>query len=142
MADASRSRRPQGVTARARRLRQGGNIAEARLWDELKDRKLGGHKFVRQLPIGPFTADFACRSARLVVEIDGSQHVENDRDRLRDDYMTSEGWSVLRMWNVDVLKNLVSVCDTILAALEGRLEPVVAPDLRYVVPNAVRQERK
>ena len=141
MADASRSRRPEGVTARARRLRQGGNIAEARLWSELKDRQLGGYKFVRQLPIGPYTADFACRNARLVVEIDGSHHADNDRDRLRDDFMTSEGWSVLRMWNVDVLKNLVSVCDTILAALEGRLEPVVAPDLRYLVPSAERKRQ-
>ncbi len=136
------SRRPEGATARARRLRQGGNIAEARLWNELKDRQLGGYKFVRQLPIGPYTADFACRISRVVVEIDGSQHADNDRDRIRDDFMLSEGWSVLRMWNIDVLKNLRPVCETILAALEGRLDPVVAPDLRYVVPDAVRQRRK
>jgi very-short-patch-repair endonuclease len=132
--DASRSRRPEGATARARRLRQGGNIAETRLWNELKDRKLGGYKFVRQLPIGSYTADFACRSARLVIEIDGSQHAEQDRDRVRDDFMVAQGWSVLRMWNVDVLKDLASVCETILAALDGRLDPVVATDLRYVVP--------
>ncbi len=135
------SRRPEGATARARRLRQGGNIAEARLWNELKDRQLGGHKFVRQLPIGPYTANFACRRARLIVEIDGSQHVDNDRDRLRDDFLLSEGWSVLRMWNVDVLKDLASVCETILAALDGRLDPVVATDLRYVVPETARQRR-
>jgi len=98
----------------------------------LKDRRLGGYKFVRQLPIGCYFADFACRSARLVVEVDGSQHVDDDRDRLRDDVMAEAGWSVVRMWNVDVLKELTSVCATILAALDGRLEPCVATDLRYV----------
>ncbi|WP_187973101.1 endonuclease domain-containing protein [Aquibium microcysteis] len=142
MTEASRSRRPEGATTRARRLRRGGNLAEARLWTELKDRRLAGHKFVRQLPIGPYTADFACRSARLVVEIDGSQHVDDDRDRLRDDFMVADGWSVLRMWNVDVLKNLAPVCETILAALDGRLDPVVATDLRYVVPGTTRQRQR
>lgn len=128
------SRRKPGTTALARALRVAGNIAEACLWDELKDRKLGGYKFVRQYPIGPYFADFACRQARLVVEVDGSQHADAPRDRARDDFMRSRGYSVLRFWNIDVLKRTESVCDTILAALDGRLaENVTAPDLRFVI---------
>jgi very-short-patch-repair endonuclease len=133
MTDSIYSRRKPGTTRRARTLRQGGNIAEARLWNELKDRRLGGFKFVRQLPIGPFFADFACREDRLVVEIDGSQHADRASDRTRDAFMQREGYSVLRFWNTDVFGDLGSVCETILAALDGRLsEDVVTPDLRYV----------
>ena len=133
MSDGSRSRRKSGVTKRARSLRQGGNIAEARLWDELKDRKLGNYKFVRQHPIHPYYADFACRKARLVVEVDGSQHAGCESDRVRDSFISGRGWSVLRFWNVDVLKELTPVSETILAALDGRLsEPAETYDLRFV----------
>jgi very-short-patch-repair endonuclease len=104
------------------------------LWLELKRRRLGGYKFTRQLPIGPCFADFACREKWLVVEIDGSQHAESgEYDRHRDEFMRSEGYSILRFWNVDVLKERTAVCETILAALDGHLaEDVVAYDLRYV----------
>ena len=126
-------KRPAKVTTRARQLRHGGNIAEATLWNELKDRKLGGHKFVRQFPIGPYFADFACRAAKLVVELDGSQHAESDYDRRRDEVMREEGYSILRVWSHEALKQTRSVCETILAALEGRMtEDVVAMDLRFV----------
>ena len=129
----TRSRRKPSTTLRARALRQGENIAEARLWNELKGRKLGGFKFVRQLPIGPFFADFACRDACLVVEIDGSQHADSAADRARDAFMQQEGYSVLRFWNTDVFSNLGPVCETVLAALDGRLsEDVVACDMRYI----------
>jgi very-short-patch-repair endonuclease len=121
------------TTARARRLRRTDNDAESKLWLELRDRRLGGYKFVRQLPIGPYFADFACRGCLLVVEIDGSQHAQNRRDQVRDNFMVSEGWSVLRIWNVDVLKECEQVLETILAAIEGRLErEVSAFDLRFV----------
>lgn len=60
-------------TRRAWALRQVENEAEHVLWQELRGRRLNGHKFVRQLPIGPYYADFACRQANLVVEVDGSQ---------------------------------------------------------------------
>ena len=129
----SRSRRKPGTTPRARDLRQGDNQAEALLWLELKRRRLGGYKFTRQFPIGPYFADFACRDKWLVVEVDGSQHAESMRDRRRDEYLRSEGWSTLRFWNTDVLKLRRSVCETILAAVEGRLaDDVIAPDLRFV----------
>ena len=103
------------------------------LWLELKNRKLGGYRFTRQLPIGPYFADFACRERWLVVEVDGSQHADNTYDRRRDEFMRTQGYSILRFWNTDVLKHRASVCETILAALDGRLaENVNAFDLRFV----------
>jgi very-short-patch-repair endonuclease len=128
----NRSRRQRGTTARARRLRQGGNKAEALLWLELKNRKLGGYRFTRQLPIGRYFADLACREQWLVVEVDGRQHANSAHDDNRDALIRAQGYSVLRFWNADVLSDRRAVCDTILAALEGRLEPYIgAFDLRY-----------
>jgi len=111
------------------------------LWLELKRSKLGGYKFTRQLPIGPYFADFACRPEGLVVEIDGGQHADNRYDRQRDEFMRLHGYSVLRVWNTDVLKQRTSVCETILAALDGRLaEGMIASDLRFVF--SPRQRKK
>ena len=70
-------------------------------------------KFTRQLPIGPYTADFACRQARLVVELDGSQHVDSDRDVRRDGFLADEGWTVLRVWNSELDANPDGVFDAI-----------------------------
>jgi very-short-patch-repair endonuclease len=130
---AGRSRREPGTTARARDLRQRDNHAEALLWLELKHSRLGGYKFTRQFPIGPYFADFCCRKCRLVVEVDGSQHAGNSYDRRRDDFMRMQGYSILRLWSHEVLKERTAVCDTILAALDGRLTTsIVAPDMRYI----------
>ena len=120
------------TTTRARSLRQADNDAEATLWSDLRARRLNGYKFVRQLPIGRYFADFACREEKLVVEVDGSQHANSEYDRERDAAMTELGWSVLRVWNVDVLAERESVLETIIAALEGRLEPTAARDMRFV----------
>lgn len=129
----SRSRRELGTTERARNLRQADNDAEAMMWSALKAKRLGGHKFVRQFPIGPYFADFLCRKHRLVVEIDGSQHVDNAHDRVRDKYMRDAGFSVIRFWSADAIRQRNVVCETILAALDGRLsEEVETSDLRYV----------
>jgi very-short-patch-repair endonuclease len=140
-APSSRSRRKAGVTARARSLRRGDNAAEGALWNELKSKRLGGFKFVRQLPIGPYFADFVCRSHRLVIEVDGSQHADSVYDRERDAFMRDADYSVLRVWNVDVLRQMTAVCDTILAALDGRLsEDVAAVDMRFVFAAGKQQE--
>ena len=137
-----RSRRKDGTTDRARALRQGDNLAEGRLWTELQDRKLGGYKFVRQHPIGPYFADFACRERRLVVEIDGSQHAGSMADRRRDAFMQDEGWSVIRFWSHEARSHTTSVCETILVALEGRLsETTVAMDLTFAPARKGKRER-
>jgi very-short-patch-repair endonuclease len=96
-------------------MRSAPTDAERRLWRLLRDRRLSGLKFRRQVPVGPYIVDFLCVAARLIVEADGSQHAENARDEVRDAYLTREGWKVLRFWNHDVLRNRESVLDTIIA---------------------------
>ncbi len=85
---------------RARRLRRAMTDGEARLWRELREfRRLYGIHFRKQVPIGPFVADFAVHSARLVIELDGQFHVEGDgpeRDRKRDEWFANAGYRVLR----------------------------------------------
>lgn len=121
------------TTLRARELRQTANPAEQCLWNALKARRLGGYKFTRQFPVGPYFADFACRERVLLVEVDGSQHVESGYDKRRDAHLLSEGYSILRVASVTVLQAREAVCDSILAALEGRMEDIVqAPDLSFV----------
>jgi len=127
-------------TRRARALRKADNDAERALWSDLKGRQLGGSRFTRQLPIGPYFADFACRESRLVVELDGSQHAESKYDRTRDQFLVEQGWSVLRFWNIDALRERDAVLYTILAALDRRLDPVEARDLRFVTAANYRND--
>ena len=127
--------------ARARQLRKFENEAEEKLWSELRGRRLNGHKFLRQLPIGPYFADFACREANLVVEVDGSQHANRSQDRYRDETMNRNGWSVLRVWNADVLADRKSVLDTIVAALDGRLDhKMISVDAKFL-PSSTSGDR-
>ena len=120
-------------TQRARVLRSTPNTPEQALWSALKGRQLGGFKFTRQFPLGPYIADFVCREKCLVIELDGSQHHDNaDHDRNRDLYMLQNGYSVLRVPSATALNNLVGLCETILAALDDRMEGEIdAPDLRF-----------
>ncbi|MFZ2100225.1 MAG: DUF559 domain-containing protein [Oricola sp.] len=128
----SRSRRTPGVTKRARNFRVTGNQAESLLWTDVKARRLNGFKFVRQFPVGPYFADFLCREARLVVELDGSQHADSAHDAKRDAFLNAEGYDVLRFWSVDMLRDRESVLATIVDALEGRLaENIEAFDLTF-----------
>jgi very-short-patch-repair endonuclease len=118
-----RKRRP-GATTRARLLRRNETDAEYRLWYRLRGREIGAHKFLRQVPLGPYVVDFLCRASRLVIEIDGEQHVDSPSDDRRTAWLNSHGYSVLRFWNHDALRERESVLDTILAVLEGL---IVAP---------------
>nr|WP_298258634.1 DUF559 domain-containing protein [Bradyrhizobium sp.] len=104
-------------TGRARRLRSTPTVAEGRLWYRLRSRRLNGHKFVRQEPIGPYTVDFVCRECRLIVEVDGGQHADSRRDSIRDRWLADHKFKVLRFWNNDVLRNMAGVLDAISAAL-------------------------
>ena len=100
----------------ARSMRQAPTDAEARLWETLRDRRLMRLKFRRQVPLGPFIADFVCMEARLIVEVDGLHHADSRRDAFRDAGLAERGFRVLRFWNDDVLRDLNGVCDTIIAA--------------------------
>ena len=98
-------------TEKARALRNNATPEERTLWRLISRYR---PKFTRQLPIGPYIADFACREPRLVVEIDGSQHMGSDYDASRDRYLVSQGWTVIRFWNSDVQNNPEGVAEAIL----------------------------
>ncbi len=109
---------------RARVLRKGLTDAERVLWTRLRRRRLGGFRFRRQHPVGPYIVDFACPQLRLAIEVDGSQH---DADRAKDERRTEEllksGYRVLRFWNSEVLDEVDGVSGAILrtaARLEKR----------------------
>jgi very-short-patch-repair endonuclease len=110
----------QSTVGKARQLRRSSTDAETKLWFALRDRRLAGHKFVRQNAIEPYIADFVCRDRKLIIEVDGGQHSDNPRDRRRDAALAAEGYRILRFWNTDVLTNLDGVLTTIIATLESR----------------------
>lgn len=108
---------------RARAFRANDTEAEARLWQALKDRRLGGWKWRRQVPRGRYIVDFYCAEAKLVVELDGGQHSEQVAyDTRRTAQLNAEGQRVLRFWNSDVLTNRDGVCWTILNACGGEYD--------------------
>jgi very-short-patch-repair endonuclease len=94
-----------GVKTNARGLRKDMTEAERKLWSILRNRRLVSLKFRRQVPIGPYVADFLSFDARLIVEADGSQHAESARDEERDSWLTAQGFRILRFWNSDILNN-------------------------------------
>jgi very-short-patch-repair endonuclease len=107
--------------ARARSLRRTETSAEKRLWGYLRDRRLGGYKFRRQIPIPPYIADFACISHNLVVELDGATHSEDHEiwhDEKRTAFLESKGFKVHRILNSDVFRSLADVLDGILLILQ------------------------
>ncbi|GIL39207.1 endonuclease domain-containing protein [Roseiterribacter gracilis] len=109
---------------RARALRRVATDVERSLWRRMRNRALAGCKFRRQLPIGPYFADFACVEAKLVVELDGSQHADAAAyDATRTAYMEAQGWRVLRFWNNEVMQNLDGVLVAIAAALNQEPSP-------------------
>ena len=104
-------------TPRARQLRRDQTDAERAIWRRLRGRQLGGAKFRRQHPVGPYIVDFFCEEHRLVVEIDGGQHGP-ETDRQRTAYLETQGLTVLRFWNDDVLRSPDGVVQTLLTWVE------------------------
>jgi len=103
---------------RARDLRNNMTDAERAIWRLLRQRQIDGHRFRRQVTIGPYIADFVCLEAKLVIEIDGGQHAEQQSyDATRDALFRDQGFRVLRFWNNDVLKNPEGVISVIATAL-------------------------
>ncbi len=106
----------------AHRLRANSTAAETLLWRQLRKLETKGTHFRRQVPIGPYVADFACLASRLVIEIDGSHHGEEpirSRDEKRTSWLESEGYRVVRFWNNDITQNGTGVLDVIYAELYG-----------------------
>ena len=108
---------------RARQLRVEATDAEARLWVHLRNRSLGGFKFRRQFPVGPYVADFVCIERKLIVELDGGQHADNPADERRTRFLELRGYRVIRFWNPDVLSNTDGVLEMILLELEKAPHP-------------------
>src|SRR5262249_14892264 len=106
----------------ARRMRETTTAAEDLLWRRLRRFPVTGRHFRRQVPIGPYVADFACMAARLIIEVDGSQHGHNDarkRDDARTRWLEAEGYRVMRFWNNDLTGNMDGVLEAIYAAIYG-----------------------
>ena len=104
----------------ARKLRREQTEVERKLWYALRDRRFHGIKFRRQQPVGSYVADFICFEAKLIIELDGSQHAfpENaEVERIRTAFLEKEGFRVLRFWNLELLTNFDGVMETIRRAV-------------------------
>ena len=116
--------RGERVKHRARELRRKMTDVEKLLWRCLRNRQLGGYKFRRQHPIGPFFVDFVCLEKKLVIELDGSQHAKSlAKDIKRSDYLRERGYHVLRFWNNEVLEKTTPVLNVILSSLIEGVPP-------------------
>jgi very-short-patch-repair endonuclease len=119
--------RQQNAQRHAISLRKSATATERHLWRFLRNRQLAGFRFRRQVPIGNYIADFACVEGKVVIEVDGGQHLTQQKyDARRDRELAERGYQVMRFWDNDVLLNTESVLVVILQALE-RPHPVLPP---------------
>ena len=116
----------------ARKMRRALTDAELKLWNELRAHRLMKLSFRRQMPIAGYIVDFACPSRKIIVEVDGSQHGEDEGSRydaVRDQKLRDLGWTTLRFWNDDILRDIDNVCQHIVrvAGLTRPAEPIFTP---------------
>ena len=113
------------ILDRAKAMRREMTPAEYRLWSHLRDRRLDGLKFRRQVPLGPYIVEFLCKEEKLVVEVDGGQHSESAYDARRDAWLKAEGYCVLRLWNDHVLESTDDAIERIRLVIAGGEPPPV-----------------
>jgi very-short-patch-repair endonuclease len=102
------------VLINAKTLRTNQTDAEQRMWYHLRAHRFMGLKFKRQKPLGHYIVDFVCEEQRLIIEIDGGQHAEQvEYDQHQDAWLRSQGYTVLRFWNNEVMQQLESVLEQI-----------------------------
>ena len=104
----------------AKGMRREMTDAEKKLWGGLRAHRLMGLSFRRQMPIAGYIVDFVCAARKLIVEVDGSQHgndADVEYDRVRTEKLNSLGWTVMRVWNDEVLKNIDDVCTGIVRTI-------------------------
>jgi very-short-patch-repair endonuclease len=121
------------VRANARALRKNSTDAERALWSEVRDHRLNGAGFRRQVPIGNYIADFVCHAAKLVIELDGGQHFSDQaekKDAARTTVIKANGFQVIRFSNHDVMTNRAGVLETIAAAVAERAPTLTLPRKR------------
>ncbi len=142
--DSARLRRAgRGVTTpdqrnHAKAMRSAPTEAETQLWKLLRAKRLDVFKFRRQQPIGPFIADFVCMKERVIIEADGSQHIENESDPRRTVFLEARGYRMLRFWNADVLARPDDVAQAIYRALMDPSPRSAAPS--RPLPQGEREE--
>jgi very-short-patch-repair endonuclease len=116
--------------SKSRELRRDSSRAEKICWHLIRDRRINGVKFRRQHPIGPYFADFACISTKLVIEIDGEHHAfQVEADARRTAVMEREGWRVIRFWANEVVQNPEGIWAAIEIALNERAAVTPSPSL-------------
>ncbi|MBY0579957.1 MAG: DUF559 domain-containing protein [Burkholderiales bacterium] len=103
-------------------LRKHATDTERHLWRYLRDRRLGGYRFRRQVPIGDYIADLACLEAKLIIELDGGQH-QREYDAHRDRQIRAQGFRILRFWDNQVFQETQAVLEVILQALKTGSPP-------------------
>ena len=111
----------------SRQLRENMTDAERHLWAKIRMKQLKGYQFYRQKPIGDYIVDFFCPRAKLVIEVDGSQHFSGEMaeyDRIRDEYLSGLGLRVLRFTNTDVLTRIKGVIERIEGEITGENPPL------------------
>jgi len=131
MTDSHEARRPNWRVStlertRARDLRKNSTKAERIVWSIVRAHRLNDALFRRQVPVGPYIADFVCHAAKLVIEIDGGQHYEPTglvRDQRRDAFLKAEGFRILRFSNLDVMTNRAGVAEVIAETLTREPPP-------------------
>ncbi|MCX8092836.1 MAG: DUF559 domain-containing protein [Candidatus Goldbacteria bacterium] len=101
------------LTKFARSLRKRQTDAEKILWNFLRNRRMNGYKFKRQFQIGNYIVDFVCLDKKFIIELDGGQHSNNRKDLIRDAFLKSNGYKILRIWNNEFLLNKKSVLEMI-----------------------------
>ncbi len=138
-----------GVSSRlrsnARALRKNSTDAERILWSELRDHRLNGAGFRRQVPIENYIADFVCHAAKLVIELDGGQHFSDQAERadaVRTATIEAKGFQVLRFSNHDVMANRAGVLETIATVVAARAPTLTLPRKRGRESNTRRPAGK
>lgn len=119
-----------------RALRNNPTPAEEKLWRALSRVR---PRFTRQLRLGSFVADFACRRARVIIEVDGSQHAESESDVYRTAALEADGWCVIRFWNSEVADNLDGVTEAIMEAIAARLP--AREGVEFIASRAGRERK-
>jgi very-short-patch-repair endonuclease len=116
--------------ATARKLRANTTPHEQILWRALKELPVEGTHFRRQAPIGPYVVDFLCPAKRLIIELDGGHHNDDEtaeRDRKRQLWLEQEGYRVIRFWNSEITGELTAVLERIYVELYGSREAAIEP---------------
>ena len=122
----------------AKQLRSNMTEAERKLWGALRAKRFDGFKFKRQVPIGRYIVDFICFEKRLIIEVDGGQHSESKRDAVRDRWLVSQDFRILRFWNVDIYQALDG---TLIAILDALNQDPSSGASRHLLPQGEKEEQ-